>query len=137
MALSASDRKAAEAVASGVRQGKADNTRRAYDQAWGGSPSGPRRGTHRYLPATPQTVALYLGHLAARGKLLATIEQARAAISHFRTASLPWGDVELWTDGTGRLTLQKGEPGRVANGGGAPGHVRPGVLLFERRHRRM
>ena len=34
------------------------------------------------LPATPQAVALYLGHLAAEGKSIATIEQARAAISH-------------------------------------------------------
>ena len=29
-----------------------------------------------------QAVALYLGHLAAEGKSIATIEQARAAISH-------------------------------------------------------
>ena len=32
------------------------------------------------LPAEPQTVALYLGRLAADGRAMATIEQARAAI---------------------------------------------------------
>ena len=34
------------------------------------------------LPAEPQTVALHLGRLAADGRAMATIEQARAAISH-------------------------------------------------------
>ena len=38
------------------------------------------------MPAAPQTVALYLGHLAAEGKSLATINQARAAISHAHAA---------------------------------------------------
>ena len=42
---------------------------------------------HRYLPATPQTVALYLGHLAAAGRSMASIELARAAISHFHAAA--------------------------------------------------
>ena len=32
-------------------------------------------------------MALYLGHLAAEGKAMATIEQARAAISHFQAAA--------------------------------------------------
>ena len=34
------------------------------------------------MPAEPQTVALHLGRLAADGRAMATIEQARAAISH-------------------------------------------------------
>ena len=38
------------------------------------------------MPASPQSVALYLGHLAADGKSLATINQARAAISHAHAA---------------------------------------------------
>ena len=38
------------------------------------------------LPAEPQTVALYLGRLAADGRAMATIEQARAAISHAHAA---------------------------------------------------
>ena len=41
---------------------------------------------YQYMPAAPQTVALYLGHLAADGKSLATINQARAAISHAHAA---------------------------------------------------
>ena len=43
--------------------------------------------------AEPQTVALYLGHLAADGKAIATIAQARAAISHAHAAQgIPMGD---------------------------------------------
>lgn len=150
------------------------------------------------MPASPQAVALYLGRLAADGKALASINQARAAISHFHAAAgmqkadnparhpvvaeaikgwrnrapspkqaaaltadalarvletlrpprrgrggsmestetakqraaldlaiigvladgglrrseaaaLTWGDVEIWDDGTGRLTIQKGK----------------------------
>ena len=45
-------------------------------------------GGHPALPATPQAVALYLDHLAAVGKSMATIEQARAAISHLHTAPI-------------------------------------------------
>ena len=47
LALSANGRKAPEAVTSGVRQAKTDNTRRAYDQAWGGITPGPRPGHDR------------------------------------------------------------------------------------------
>ena len=39
------------------------------------------------MPAAPQDVALYLGHLAAKGKTIATINQARAAISHAHAAA--------------------------------------------------
>ena len=45
------------------------------------------------MPAEPQTVALYLGQLAADGKAIATIAQARAAISHAHAAQgIPKGD---------------------------------------------
>ena len=45
------------------------------------------------MPAEHQTVALYLGHLAADGKAIATIAQARAAISHAHAAQgIPKGD---------------------------------------------
>ena len=159
------------------------------------------------MPATPQAVALYLGHLASTGRSIASIQQARSAVSHFHAAAgihkgdnpalhpvvaetikgwrnrapasrqadalttealarirevlrlprrgrgghmelpemaqhraaldlaiigvlgcgglrrseaaaLTWADVELWADGTGRLTIQKGksqpEPATVA-----------------------
>ena len=39
------------------------------------------------MPAEPQRVALYLNHLAADGKAIATIAQARAAISHAQAAA--------------------------------------------------
>ena len=38
------------------------------------------------MPAEPQRVALYLNHLAADGKAIATIAQARSAISHAHAA---------------------------------------------------
>ena len=131
-------------------------------------------------------MALYLGHLASTGRSIASIQQARSAISHFHAAAgihkgdnpalhplvaetikgwcnqapaprrgrgghletpemaqqraaldmsiigvladgglrrseasaLTWADIELWADGTGRLTIQKGknqvEPATVA-----------------------
>ena len=85
--LTERDREAAQAVASGLRDAKADNTRRAYASAWLRFQAWAEAGGHPTLPASPQAVALYLGHLAAEGKAIATIEQARAAISHFHAAA--------------------------------------------------
>ena len=87
MELSGSDREAAQAVASGLRDAKADNTRRSYASAWRRFQGWADAGGHPALPATPQTVALYLGHLAANGKSLATIQQVRSAISHRHTTA--------------------------------------------------
>ena len=205
--LAERDREAAQAVASGLRDAKADNTRRSYASAWRRFQAWADAGGHPALPAAPQTVALYLGHLAASGKSLATVQQVRSAISHHHTtagvqkadnpalhpvvaealkgwrnrspaprqagaltadvlarvrevlrlprrgrggrmesaetahrraaldlaiigvladgglrrseaAALTWGDVELWVDGSGRLTIKKGknqpEPQTVA-----------------------
>ena len=80
--LTERDREAAQAVASGLRDAKAANTHRAYDTAWQRFQAWADATSRQSLPATPQAVALYLGHLAAEGKSIATIEQARAAISH-------------------------------------------------------
>ena len=198
--LSQHDREAAQAVASGLRDAKADNTRRAYASAWQRFQAWADTRGHQSLPATPQAVAIYLGHLAAAGKAMASIEQARAAagvqkadnpthhpvvaesirgwrnrapvprqadalttdalarvrevlrlprrgrggrlessetaqrraaldlaligvladggLRRSEAAALTWGDVELWPDGTARLTIQKGknqvEPTTVA-----------------------
>ena len=81
--LSGRDREAAEAVASGIRDAKAENTRRSYASAWRRFQAWADAGGHPSLPASPQAVALYLGHLAATGRSMASIEQARAAVSHF------------------------------------------------------
>ena len=67
LVLSAREEEAAQAVAAGLRDAKAANTRRVYASAW-----------HEF--------ALYLGRLAADGRAMATIEQARAAISHAHAA---------------------------------------------------
>ena len=205
--LAERDREATEAVASALRDAKADNTRRAYASAWRQFQTWAEAGGHPALPATPQAVALYLGRLAATGRSIASVQQARSAISHFHAAAgmqkadnpalhtvvaeavkgwrnrapaprqadaftsdaltrvrevlrlprrgrggrmesvetahrradldlaiigvladgglrrseaaaLTWGDVELWDDGTGRITIQKGkdqaEPQTVA-----------------------
>ena len=87
--LSGTDCEAAQAVASGLRDPKAENTRRSYASAWWRFQTWATPAAHPALPATPQAVALYLGHLAAVGKSMATIEQARAAISHLHTAPIP------------------------------------------------
>ena len=85
--LSGRDRDAAEAVASGLRDAKAENTRRSYASAWRRFQAWADAGGHPSLPATPQAVALYLGHLASTGRSMASIEQARAAVSHFHAAA--------------------------------------------------
>ena len=45
-------------------------------------------GGHPALPAAPQAVALYLGHLAASGRSMATVEQTRAATSHYHAGGM-------------------------------------------------
>ena len=84
--LSTSDRDAAQAVAAGLRDAKAPNTRRAYASAWHMFSEWTILTGRTAMPADPQTVALYLGHLAADGKTIAIISQARAAISHAHAA---------------------------------------------------
>ena len=84
--LSTSDQDAAQAVAAGLRDAKAANTRRAYASAWHLFCDWTILTGRQSMPAAPQNVAIYLGHLAAEGKSLATINQARAAISHAHAA---------------------------------------------------
>ena len=84
--LSQQDQDAAQAVAAGLRDAKAANTRRAYASAWKLFCDWTVLTGRQAMPAAPQNVAIYLGHLAAEGKSLATINQARAAISHTHAA---------------------------------------------------
>ena len=85
--LSNSDQGAAQAVAAGLRDAKAANTRRAYASAWHTFCDWTILIGRQAMPAAPQDGALYLGHLAAAGKTIATINQARAAISHAHAAA--------------------------------------------------
>ena len=80
------DHDAAQAVAAGLRDAKATNTRRAYVSAWKVFFEWTVLTDRKPMPAEPQTVALYLGRLAADGKAMVTIDQARAAISHAHAA---------------------------------------------------
>ena len=86
LVLSARDEEAAEAVDAGLRDAKAPNTRRVYASAWHEFNVWALANGRQSSPAEPQTVALYLGRLAADGRAMATIEQARAAISHAHAA---------------------------------------------------
>ena len=86
LVLSTRDEEAAQAVAAGLRDAKAANTRRVYTSAWREFKVWALANGRQSLPAEPQTVALYLGRLAADGKAMATISLARAAISHGHAA---------------------------------------------------
>ena len=86
LVLSARDEEAAQAVAAGLRDAKAANTRRVYASAWHEFNVWALANGRQSLPAEPQTVALYLGRLAADGRAMATIALARAAISHAHAA---------------------------------------------------
>ena len=67
--ISTSDQDAAQAVAAGLRDAKAANTRRAYASAWHTFCDWTILTGRQAMPAAPQSVALYLGHLAAGAKL--------------------------------------------------------------------
>ena len=84
--LSGRGRDAAEADTDGIRDAKAENTLRTYASAWRRFQAWAEAGGHPALPTTPQAVALYLGRLGAIGRSMASIEQARAAVSHFHAA---------------------------------------------------
>ena len=91
--LSSRDHDAAQAVSDGLRDAKAANTRRVYQTAWHLFCEWTLLTGRQSLPAEPETVALYLGHLAAAGKAIASIAQARDAISHAHAAQgIPKGD---------------------------------------------
>ncbi|MFK7990874.1 MAG: tyrosine-type recombinase/integrase [Sandaracinaceae bacterium] len=64
-----------------VEQARSPETRRAYDGDWRRFAAWCRSLGRAPFPAEPDSVALYLTELAARGRKLATLRRARAAIS--------------------------------------------------------
>ena len=76
-----------EAVASGLWNAQDENTRRSYASAWRRFQAWADPGGHPALSPTPQVVVLYMGHLAATGRSMASIKQARAVVSHFHAAA--------------------------------------------------
>jgi integrase len=60
---------------------RSPNTRRAYAADWRGFQAWCEAWRLPSLPAAPETVALYLAHLADRGRKASTIGRALAAIS--------------------------------------------------------
>ena len=84
---------AADSFSQGLRDAKAANTRRAYAVQWAGFEQWTADNGLAALPATPPTVAAYLGALHAAGRAIATIQLARAAISfHHVGAGIPQAD---------------------------------------------
>ena len=61
--VSSHDHDAAQAVSDGLRDAKAANTRRVYQTAWHLFCEWTLLTGRQSMPAEPQTVALYLGHL--------------------------------------------------------------------------
>ena len=87
LVLEERDREAAETVASHLLDAMAENTLRVYGSAWQQFQAWAKAGGHAVLPATTQAVALYLGHPAATGRSIASVQQVRSAISHFHAAA--------------------------------------------------
>lgn len=76
----ARDRAVSTTTAQRVRDSVPDNTRRAYTRVWAGFTTWCEHADRSPLPATPETLAEYVSHLADRDLAPATIEQAIAAI---------------------------------------------------------
>jgi integrase len=68
-------------------QAKAEATRRTYRASWGRFLAWCDESGLSALPANPGTVALYLSHLADRGKRLATIQKALASLVEAQRAA--------------------------------------------------
>lgn len=69
---------------------RSESTRRAYRSDWGAFERWCQPHGFAPLPALPETVALYLVHLADQGRKVATISRALAALSQaHRFAGLP------------------------------------------------
>ena len=67
---------------------EADNTRRTSASAWRRFEQWANDRDHQALPAAPETITLYLGHLTAEGMSIASVDLAPAAISHFRASAV-------------------------------------------------
>lgn len=80
----------AEAARSYAGRSKASNTWRAYSSDWRQFSAWCEELSLIAMPASPETVTLYVVHLAQRGRKLATITRALATISQrHRTAGYP------------------------------------------------
>ncbi len=64
-----------------AEQSRAEATKRAYTSDWQRFSSWCELTVAKSLPASPQTVAAYIAHLADQGKAVATIVRALASIS--------------------------------------------------------
>jgi len=65
---------------------KSDATRRAYRTSWGAFTAWCGSRNLSFMPAAPETIAVYISQLADAGRKVATIERALAAISEAQRA---------------------------------------------------
>jgi site-specific recombinase XerD len=73
-----------------ARAARAPNTRRAYSSSFDGFRRWATAHGFAPLPASPETVALFIGHLAKQHRKVATVERALVAISQTHVeAGLP------------------------------------------------
>jgi len=69
-----------------AKAAKSDATRRAYRTSWGAFADWCGSRNLSFMPAAPETVAVYIAKLADAGRKVATIERALAAISEAQRA---------------------------------------------------
>ncbi len=72
-----------KATAQFIASSKADSTRRCYASDWADFQGWAATNGVEYLPAEPETVAIYLTALAQRGRKVSTIRRRLAAITHY------------------------------------------------------
>lgn len=102
-----------ESTRTRMRDGIPPNTRRAYKRQWRDFTDWCTTSGRSQLPATPQTLADYVGHLCDEGKAPATIDQAVAAIRTHHRLGGHKGEPD--TDGA-KLVLRQYRRERAENG---------------------
>ena len=80
MAPTALSRDVAHTLEELAQQSVPENTRRTYACAWRRFQEWCRAHNQKALPASAETLCLYIGHLAADGKRLSTVQHTLAAI---------------------------------------------------------
>lgn len=97
------DRVVSDRTRERIADGVAANTRKAYTRQWAEFSAWCRERSRVSLPATGETTAEYVAHLADTGRSPSTIEQALAAV---RTMHRTAGHVGLPDTGAARLVLR-------------------------------
>ena len=97
-----------------AKEGKAENTKRAYQSAWRDFENWCMAQGHRAMPASVETIIEYLTSLADRGQKISTINVKRAAISSAHVMGskndpTKHGDVTILMKGITRTLARRGK----------------------------